>query len=363
MGVPLIERLSDGPAHCAAVASGPVTELFISAPCPDAAGFAAARDAAGRLLARFGAAPFRADLFAPAGSPAFESGFFSGLFGACPVNRVTAGPGSGGLLLHAVAGAPVRALSLDGRPAACAFDEGGLSWCAAAPLPPAGGGREEQAAAAFRRLAGALAQAGMAPGHIARTWFYLDDILAWYGGFNAARAAFFAEKGIAGGSAPASTGIGAPNPCGAALAASALAARRADGSPAAAAVPSPLQGPAQAYGSLFSRAVEIAAPGRRVLLVSGTASIGPDGRTARAGDRAGQAALSLEAVLALLGSRGMDAGCVTRAVVYAPDAAALRAWEGLAGRLPLPAVPVLSAVCRADLLFEIELDAVSGETR
>ena len=44
--------------------------------------------------------------------------------------------------------------------------------------------------------------------HVARTWFFLENILDWYGEFNAARTAFFRERHVFGGLVPASTGVG-----------------------------------------------------------------------------------------------------------------------------------------------------------
>jgi enamine deaminase RidA (YjgF/YER057c/UK114 family) len=122
-----------------------------------------------------------------------------------------------------------------------------------------------------------------------------------------------------------------------------------------------LQGPALDYGSSFSRAVEFSTPELRRLYVSGTASIRPDGRTAHPTDVRAQVELTMEVVEALLGSRGMTWKHCVRAIGYfkhMADAGAFEAWRAARGVGPLPVVLAKSDVCRNDLLFELELDAI-----
>ncbi|HEY0945471.1 MAG TPA: Rid family hydrolase [Opitutaceae bacterium] len=125
-------------------------------------------------------------------------------------------------------------------------------------------------------------------------------------------------------------------------------------------VRSPRQGPAPAYGSAFSRAVEIDSGGRRRVLVSGTASIAPDGKTAWIGDPGKQVALTMEVVAAILESRGMTFADVTRATAYFKAPAyrdIFEAWRKVRALQAMPVVAVHCDICRDDLLFEIELDA------
>jgi enamine deaminase RidA (YjgF/YER057c/UK114 family) len=126
-------------------------------------------------------------------------------------------------------------------------------------------------------------------------------------------------------------------------------------------VPSPLQCPALDYGSSFSRAAEIKGPGFRRVLVSGTASIDSKGETAHAGQVEAQMALTVEVVSAILSSRGMDFKDVVRGNAYYRDTGSTEAFEaGLVG-LGLPKEKLLASrnpVCRADLLFELEVDAI-----
>jgi enamine deaminase RidA (YjgF/YER057c/UK114 family) len=210
----------------------------------------------------------------------------------------------------------------------------------------------------------ALDLAGFELRDVARTWFYNEDILAWYGAFNRVRTAFYAGVQWRSGSLPASTGIGARNARGAALEVALRAWRPLAESGAAIApveLASPLQCPAPAYGSSFSRAIEVRTGARRWISVSGTASIHPDGRTAWEGDARRQVDVTMEVVAAILRSRGLAWTDVTRATAYYRDVADvrhLRAWQIVRGLERLPVVHTASVVCRDDLLFEIEVDAV-----
>jgi len=217
--------------------------------------------------------------------------------------------------------------------------------------------REDQAAAVFGKIESILGSAGMTFANVLRTWFYCDRINEWYGGFNAARTAFFGSVGIGSGRFPASTGIGFPNPFGAALVAGFVAK-----SPAGfVTVGSPLQEDAFSYGSSFSRAVETDTARGRVLFVSGTASILPgSGEVAFVGDPVRQMECAMSAALAIVESRGMSESDVSRMTVYlkSPEYAAL--WKAYSSAHPdLPRADVMIAdVCRPEWLFEVEMDAV-----
>jgi enamine deaminase RidA (YjgF/YER057c/UK114 family) len=110
----------------------------------------------------------------------------------------------------------------------------------------------------------------------------------------------------------------------------------------------------------FSRAMETVSVGRIRMLVSGTASIEPGGKTVWLGDTASQIDLSMKVVEAILASRQMAFGDVTRATAYfkhAGDVALFETWCAARGLDRLPVVPLHCDICRDDLLFEIELDA------
>lgn len=282
-----------------------------------------------------------------------------------PVTCVLDGPpapGLGGWHLSAVAGAPVRPLRLDGQLVGVVVSGPYAVECMVSGLypPDPTAAPADQARAVFERLEQALALVGMDFSHVARTWFFLNDILAWYDDFNRVRAAFLADR-LSGTLIPASTGVGGSNPVGAALVARAYAVRPVHPGVTVQAVPSPLQCPAPEYGSHFSRAVEVGMPDLRRLLISGTASIAPNGRTRHPGDVDAQIAWTCEVVEALLQSRDMGWQDVTRATAYFRRFSDCSAWEQfrLAQGLPdLPLLLVPQTICRDDLLFELELDAV-----
>jgi enamine deaminase RidA (YjgF/YER057c/UK114 family) len=118
------------------------------------------------------------------------------------------------------------------------------------------------------------------------------------------------------------------------------------------------------YGSSFSRAVEVKLPVGRRLLVSGTASIEPGGKTVWMGDIQKQIKLSMEVVDSILKSRGMTFCDTVRASLYfkrSEYSAAFAEWCSHSGFKLLPGVPIHCDICRDDLLFEIELDTVAGD--
>ena len=197
---------------------------------------------------------------------------------------------------------------------------------------------------------------------VARTWLFLDDILAWYGPLNQVRRDFFAQRHLFDHLVPASTGVGVRNPAGAAMVAGAWAAEPRDDRFLAGEVLSPLQCPAPQYGSCFSRAVEMVSPDLHRLFVSGTASIEPKGTSVCADDVDGQIDLTLQVVRAILVSRGMDYPDVNRATAYLRrpgDEPLFRGWLARLGLEDWPLVVTQAVVCRDELLFEIELDALA----
>jgi len=324
-------------------------------------------------LKKRGAEVVKVDVFGPLGDLNAYAGRLSLAFGglACPVTLVGTGPGPGagiaGIQIHAVSGVPVKTVFLGAKPVARVYEDKFAKYCVVGNVLPSkpGAPRKAQALDAFKTLEKALAAAGMAMPDIVRTWFYLDDILSWYGGFNSVRSEFFKKRHMAGRAAPASTGVEGENPAHAALVVSALAVKPKARGVKVRALPSPLQGPAPDYGSLFSRAAEISTPACRSLFISGTASIEAGGKTVHAGDADAQIAFTMKVVEALLSSRGMDHSDVTRAIAYFRNARDIPAYERYCERAGGPALrPLLlqSVICRDDLLFEIEVDAVSRKS-
>jgi enamine deaminase RidA (YjgF/YER057c/UK114 family) len=130
------------------------------------------------------------------------------------------------------------------------------------------------------------------------------------------------------------------------------------------AVSSPLQCSPGDYGSSFSRAVELASPSCRRLLVSGTAGIDSGGQTVHVGDVAAQIELTMRVVSAILESRRMSWSDAVRCIVYfkrAEDAPAFETYCRVHGLDRLPLVLTENDICRGELLFEIQVDALTAD--
>lgn len=267
-----------------------------------------------------------------------------------------------GLQAYAISGGPITRIKVGGRVVGSVYEDDGARHCLLGGLGPVAVGLSPpaQLQQMFANVELALELAGFELADIVRTWFYNDDILAWYDEFNRVRSALYRDIKWRTGSLPASTGIGARNPAGAALVAALWAVKPLDKQSCAREIGSPLQCPAPAYGSSFSRAMEINSGGLRRLLISGTASIHPGGTTAWVADPRKQVDLTMEVVAAILQSRGLTYQDVVRATCYYRHAADQRHfsdWLTERGLTAMPVVNTHSVVCRDDLLFEIELDA------
>jgi len=220
--------------------------------------------------------------------------------------------------------------------------------------------RDQQARDVFETIERALEEAGMNFNHVIRTWFFLDDILSWYGDFNRVRTAFFVQHGVFSRLVPASTAVGTTTSQ-AAIVAKVVALKPNGEHVRIRSVPSPLQRAPVRYGSAFSRAVEVASPGQRRLYVSGTASIAPDGRTAHPHDVPRQIRHTMAVVGAILDSVQMDWADATRAVAYFARPRGVTVFNELCRQYQLPLAAVTFArgeICRGDLLFELEADFV-----
>jgi enamine deaminase RidA (YjgF/YER057c/UK114 family) len=220
----------------------------------------------------------------------------------------------------------------------------------------------EQTNASLHQMIDALQMANMDFSNVVRTWFYNCDIVSWYHEFNETRDQFFSTHNIYEGLIPASTGIGACNVSGSSIVTGLLALSPKSDAVAMSEISSPLQCPATDYGSSFSRAVEIGYPSYRQLLISGTASIDFSGRTIHKNEIEEQIFCTMEVVKALLESRKMGWANVTRAIAYLKHARDIPRFESCQRELGLDdlSVIILSAeICRSDLLFEIELDAIA----
>jgi enamine deaminase RidA (YjgF/YER057c/UK114 family) len=255
------------------------------------------------------------------------------------------------------AGARGRALIYGGRNLGTVHECEDATYCFFEQVVPAdlSASRGEQTTSIFETIDRVLRMEEMDSSHLVRTWFYLDHILGWHGEFNQARTKFLQSRSSFEGFFPASTDIGIANRFDAAIVAGALAIKPKNATIKE--VVSPLQHPVQEY----SRAVEVVRPGRRELYLSGTSSIDLDGHTAHVGDVKSQIDLTMEAAGAILKSRQMNWCDITRAIAYFKDARkapVLTQYLGSHGLDKMPLTWMHGDICRSDLLFEIELDAV-----
>ncbi|MCK5852680.1 hypothetical protein KAH27_06575 [bacterium] len=193
-----------------------------------------------------------------------------------------------------------------------------------------------------------------------RTWLYADDILDWYDQLNKVRNLFFEKHGIYNNLVPASTGIGLANPGGAAMATQVLAVVPKNKNIIIQKAFSPLQRPALDYKSSFSRGVKVKTPHHQKLYISGTASIDENGKTIFIDNTAGQLDMTMKVVDAILDDADMKWSDTANAMVYFKHLKDFHLFDDFcrANKINIPHVKLHADVCRDDLLFEIELDAI-----
>jgi enamine deaminase RidA (YjgF/YER057c/UK114 family) len=227
-------------------------------------------------------------------------------------------------------------------------------------------GPAEDAGAAITAAEVLLAREGFSFRDVARTWFYLRDILDWYGPFNAVRNAAFRRMGLVGvnadGKIPASTGIKGRNARGGWCTLDLVAIAPRNGARVEMnRLHNRRQNEATEYGSAFARGMEVVLGDARYVFVSGTAAIDGRGATVHAGDFEAQARYTLDAVSALLEGAGARLSDVRQGTAFLKDPRDERCFAGIAESSPLAGVPLVTTVadvCRPDLLFEIDATAV-----
>lgn len=369
VNVTRVERESSAGMHRALLRKDGTTELFVTATPRVGEGLRGLLERVGTCVRASGVQPLSLTVLAPAGACRAALGEVGRVFGEVrwPVTWLTPEddrPGQGmGVELRGLAGTSVKPIYLHGRVVGSMWEDAGGHHCELGDLRTGDGtpAPAEQARQVFEDMLAALQQAGMTFRNVYRTWFRNQDILGWYGDFNRVRTEFFHRQNVFAGLVPASTGIGAGSPFGVALTAGLLALEPKGGAPAVRVVESPLQDSPRKYGSSFSRAVEVCGGEMRRVLISGTASIDWNGATVHVGNLERQVELTMDVVSALLRARGMGWGDVTRAIAYfrrGTDVGAYRRWEEAQGIPPLPVIVSTHTVCRDDLLYEIEVDAM-----
>jgi enamine deaminase RidA (YjgF/YER057c/UK114 family) len=211
-----------------------------------------------------------------------------------------------------------------------------------------------QAARLFARSGTCLGREGMTFRQVARTWLFVAHIGRDYSDLNAARRAYFEAAGVH--PPPASTGIGGRAHPGDRLLSLDLVAF--DGATAVRPLSTTAMNEAPSYGSDFSRGYEVRLPDRRLVFVSGTASIDATGQVAHTGDAMAQARRMLDNVGRLLESAGASPHDLVHAVTYLKDATdhpSLDAALAASSFDPdLPHVVCRAEVCRPDWRCEME---------
>jgi enamine deaminase RidA (YjgF/YER057c/UK114 family) len=273
-----------------------------------------------------------------------------------------------GIHVLALTGSDVKRIVKDGHVVGSVIEDEVMRQCLLGGMGPGQTSlsRAEQTKETLQKMEEALAQGGFSFGDVVRTWFYLDNLLSWYGDFNQVRTSAYSQIRFRTGSLPASTGISARNPNGAALTAAAWAVQPLNSSVHIEEVASPLQCPAPAYGSSFSRAMEISSAYGHRLFVSGTASIAPDGQTLWKGDVNKQVNQTMKVVGSILHARGFSFLDMTRATAYFKRQADIQAFKEWCAEHDLSGLPVVLAncgICRDALLFELEADCAIPKTK
>jgi enamine deaminase RidA (YjgF/YER057c/UK114 family) len=215
---------------------------------------------------------------------------------------------------------------------------------------------EAQAARLFARAGSLLMREGIPFKQVARTWIFLAAIDRDYAALNRARRAFFEASDVR--PAPASTGIGGRPAAAGRLIALDLVAFDGLQRDAMRPLSAPTMNEAPSYGSDFSRGFEVRLADRRLVFVSGTASIDRRGEVLHRGDIEMQADRMLQNVDRLLHVAGAGFDSLAHAVTYvkrAEDAPAIAAACARAGfPTEVPHVVCVADVCRAEWLCEME---------
>jgi enamine deaminase RidA (YjgF/YER057c/UK114 family) len=247
---------------------------------------------------------------------------------------------------------------------------------------------------------------------VVRTWFYLSEILDWYAEFNKVRNEKYGEFGIMPGPGdrelllPASTGIAGDSRAGAACAMDLIAViennpeessslsfpqvkRVGDPSekkdsgqagmtelkfrrgitndhidktrPSIRRLTNPSQLDAFRYGSAFARASVVRNGSTALIEVSGTAAIDEHGVSLYPGDIRAQIDCTFDKVAALLKQEDAELKDICSATVFVKQPEFAKIFYEMAsasGLEDFPCVCIVADVCREELLFEMDAEAV-----
>ncbi|MBI4602511.1 MAG: hypothetical protein HY721_11180 [Planctomycetes bacterium] len=216
----------------------------------------------------------------------------------------------------------------------------------------------DEAYSMFVAAEGLLRQEALDFRSVARTWIYLRHMEQDYAELNRARRTFFQHAGVA--PPPASTGIqGAPFAVEHRFAMSFYAIHSPLGVPRER-MTTPTLNEAPSYGADFSRGTRVVEANRAVLIVSGTASVDEEGRSAHVGDFGAQAERMLLNIRTLLEGQRATPADVVSGITYLKrpaDAPRMRRILARRGFTGFPNALVQASVCRPELLCEMEVVA------
>ena len=288
----------------------------------------------------------------------------------CVEGRPPWGEGLAGIIIHAVSDSADGVWTImDGEmPCGRGWRRNSATYLQLQNIQEQAANRPEQVRGMLDRAEGILRRNGASYKDVTRTWFYLSEILDWYPEFNKARSEKYGEFGIMPGPGdtrlllPASTGIGADTPSGAAASMDLLAVvENGDMTSLVRKLTNRKQLDAFRYGAAFSRGAVIKEDNVTLIQVSGTAAIDEHGVSLHPGDIRSQINCTFDKVEALLNQEGADLSNITAATVFVkrPEYASFF-WEMAAerGLVDFPAVCVVADVCRDELLFEIDAEAI-----
>jgi enamine deaminase RidA (YjgF/YER057c/UK114 family) len=225
--------------------------------------------------------------------------------------------------------------------------------------------KSHQARLMLERAERILRENGASYKDVVRTWFYLSDILGWYAAFNKVRNEKYGEFGIMPGPGdrelllPASTGIQGETPSDAACAMDLIAVLNSENYTRKLSNPSQLD--AFRYGSAFARASVVRNGSTDLIEVSGTAAIDEHGVSLYPGDIRAQIDCTFNKVQSLLAQEGAGLKDICAATVFVKKQEFAEIFHEMAadrGLSDFPAVCIVADVCREELLFEIDAEAV-----
>ena len=281
------------------------------------------------------------------------------------------GEGLAGMIIHAVSSDKADDVwtIMDGDdPCGRGWRRKGSTYLMLQNIQGGAGSRSAEVREMFDHAEGILRQNGASYKDVARTWLYLSEIVDWYPDFNKARSEKYGEFGIMPGPGdtmlllPASTGIGADTPSGAAASMDLLAVVENEGTTSLVRkLTNKKQLDAFRYGAAFSRGAVIKEDDVSLIQVSGTAAIDEHGVSLYPCYIRSQINCTLDKIQTLLGQEGADLADICAATVFVkrPEFADVF-WKIAADRgiEDFPAVCVVADVCRKELLFEIDAEAV-----